>query len=122
MANTQATHSRFSASWHAITPSGASVIQSTFAHLSRAKAEHDPGAASGVRVNSFAPGLVETPIFGGMPLDTLVAFAGATQLVPRRCASEQTQIAKVVLFLASEDATMVTGSTYTMDGGWAMKA
>ncbi|CBN74948.1 short-chain dehydrogenase/reductase SDR [Ectocarpus siliculosus] len=78
------------------------------------------GAASGVRVNSVAPGLVETPIFGDMPVDTLVAFAGATQLVPRPCAPEE--IAKVVIFLASEDATMVTGSTYTMDGGWAMKA
>ncbi|CAN0386858.1 unnamed protein product [Ectocarpus fasciculatus] len=78
------------------------------------------GAASGVRVNSVAPGLVDTPIFGGMPHDTLVAFAGATQLVPRPCAPEE--IAKVVTFLASEDATMVTGSTYTMDGGWAMKA
>ncbi|CAM9191309.1 unnamed protein product [Ectocarpus fasciculatus] len=76
--------------------------------------------SSGVRVNSVAPGLVETPIFGDMPVDALVAFAGATQLVPRPCAPEE--IAKVVIFLASEDATMVTGSTYTMDGGWAMKA
>ncbi|CAM9403774.1 unnamed protein product [Ectocarpus fasciculatus] len=79
------------------------------------------GAASGVRVNSVAPGIVDTPIFGGnMSHDTLAAFAGATQLVPRPCTPEE--IAKVVTFLASEDATMVTGSTYTMDGGWSMKA
>ncbi|CBN74952.1 short-chain dehydrogenase/reductase SDR [Ectocarpus siliculosus] len=36
------------------------------------------GAASGVRVNSVARGLVKTPIFGDMPDETLVAFAGAT--------------------------------------------
>lgn len=32
------------------------------------------------------------------------------------------QIAKVVIFLASGDAAMVTGSTYVVDGGWALKA
>ncbi|CAM9208614.1 unnamed protein product [Ectocarpus fasciculatus] len=78
------------------------------------------GAASGVRVNSVAPGLVETSLFGDIPVDTLAGFAGPTQLIPRPCAPEE--IAKVVVFLASGDATMVTGSTYKMDGGWAIKA
>lgn len=32
------------------------------------------------------------------------------------------QIAKMVVFLASNDSAMVTGSTYTMDGGWTIKA
>lgn len=38
------------------------------------------------------------------------------------CLDLPLQIAKVVTFLASDDAAMVTGSTYGMDGGWAMVA
>ncbi|CAM9891665.1 unnamed protein product [Ectocarpus sp. 6 AP-2014] len=78
------------------------------------------GAASGVRVNSVSPGHVETPIYGEMPRETLVAVTGTTQLIARPIKPEE--IANVVIFLASEDAAMVTGSTYTMDGGWAIKA
>ena len=32
------------------------------------------------------------------------------------------QVAKLVTFLASNDAAMVTGSVYLMDGGWSVKA
>lgn len=32
------------------------------------------------------------------------------------------QVAKLVMFLASDDAAMVTGSVYLMDGGWSIKA
>eukprot|EP00903_Cladosiphon_okamuranus_P015721 g14511.t1 len=78
------------------------------------------GAASSVRVNSVAPGHVETPIYGELPHDALVGITGITQLIARPIQSEE--IAKVVIFLASEDAAMVTGSTYAMDGGWAIKA
>eukprot|EP00752_Nemacystus_decipiens_P011774 g10447.t1 len=78
------------------------------------------GAASGVRVNSVAPGHVETPIYGEIPHDTLVGITGTTQLIARPIQSEE--IAKVVIFLASEDAAMVTGSSYVVDGGWSLKA
>eukprot|EP00903_Cladosiphon_okamuranus_P015715 g14507.t1 len=78
------------------------------------------GAASNVRVNSVAPGHVDTPIYGEMPHDALVGITGTTQLIARPIQSEE--IAKVVIFLASEDAAMVTGSTYAVDGGWAIKA
>eukprot|EP00752_Nemacystus_decipiens_P011779 g10451.t1 len=78
------------------------------------------GAASGVRVNSVTPGHVETPIYGEMPRDMLVGITGATQLLARPIESDE--IAKVVVFLASGDASMVTGSSYAVDGGWAIKA
>eukprot|EP00752_Nemacystus_decipiens_P011780 g10452.t1 len=78
------------------------------------------GAGSSVRVNSVVPGHVETPIYGEMPRDMLVGVTGTTQLIARPIQSQE--IAKVVVFLASEDAAMVTGSSYVVDGGWAIKA
>lgn len=32
-----------------------------------------------------------------------------------------TQVAKLVVFLASDDAAMITGSVYTIDGGFSVK-
>lgn len=42
-------------------------------------------------------------------------------LVPA-CVLLTSQVSKVVVFLASGDAAMVTGSSYAVDGGWAVKA
>ena len=39
-----------------------------------------------------------------------------------KCYFSSIQIAKVVTFLASDDAAMVTGSVYLMDGGYSIKA
>lgn len=47
------------------------------------------GAASGVRVNSVSPGHVETPIYGEMPRETLVAVTGTTQLIARPIKPEE---------------------------------
>eukprot|EP00904_Undaria_pinnatifida_P012047 jgi/Undpi1/7973/HiC_scaffold_24.g10445.m1 len=78
------------------------------------------GAASGVRVNSVAPGHVETPIYEGMPTEMLNEVAKANHLIGRPIQPDE--IAKVVTFLASDDSTMVTGSVYLMDAGWSIKA
>ncbi|CAM9781002.1 unnamed protein product [Ascophyllum nodosum] len=78
------------------------------------------GGPSGVRVNSISPGHVETPIYGSMTHDQLTEIAKMDQVIGRPIEPEE--IAKLVLFLASDDAAMVTGSVYTMDGGWSIKA
>ncbi|CAN0276227.1 unnamed protein product [Ascophyllum nodosum] len=78
------------------------------------------GGPSGVRVNSVAPGHVATPIYGPMTHDQLTELTKTTQIIGRPIEPEE--IAKVVLFLASDDAAMVTGSVYEMDGGWSIKA
>lgn len=73
-----------------------------------------------IRVNAVNPGPVETPIFGktGMPEDQLNGFAGAMQnRVPLKRFGQAPEIAKLVSFLASDDAAFITGSEYNIDGG-----
>ncbi|MEL7341336.1 MAG: SDR family oxidoreductase, partial [Bacteroidota bacterium] len=77
-------------------------------------------AERGIRVNAVSPGPVNTPIFGkiGMPEEALNEFAAnMQQRVPIKRFGEPGDIAKLVAFLASDDASFITGSEYVIDGG-----
>jgi 3-oxoacyl-[acyl-carrier protein] reductase len=68
-------------------------------------------ARRGVTVNAVAPGLVETELTEGIDADKFL------QAVPARRAGTPEEIAACVKFLASDDASYVTGTTLTVDGG-----
>ncbi len=73
-----------------------------------------------IRINSVNPGPVYTPIFGktGMPEEQLGGFAEAMQnRIPLKRFGQPEDIAKLVGFLASDDASFITGSEYNIDGG-----
>jgi len=73
-----------------------------------------------IRINAVNPGPVYTPIFGktGMPEAQLDNFASAMQdRVPLKRLGQPEDIAKLVSFLASDDASFITGSEYNIDGG-----
>lgn len=73
-----------------------------------------------IRINSVNPGPVSTPIFGktGMGEEQLNGFAEAMQSrVPLKRFGQPEDIANLVSFLASEDASFITGSEYNIDGG-----
>jgi NAD(P)-dependent dehydrogenase (short-subunit alcohol dehydrogenase family) len=77
-------------------------------------------APRGIRVNSVCPGPVNTPLFGkvGLPQEAISAFAGAMQQrIPLKKFGQPEDIAKLVSFLASDDASFITGSEYVIDGG-----
>jgi len=77
-------------------------------------------ASRKIRVNAVNPGPVNTPIFSksGLPQETLQEFAGAMQQrVPLKEFGTPEAIAKLVGFLASDDAWFITGSEYNIDGG-----
>jgi len=77
-------------------------------------------AARKIRVNAVNPGPVTTPIFGktGLPQEALNEFAANIQnRVPLKRFGEPREIAKLVSFLASDEASYITGAEYNIGGG-----
>ena len=73
-----------------------------------------------IRVNAVNPGPVATPIFGKTGLDeaSINGFAAAiTNRVPLKRVGQPEEVAKLVVFLASDDASFITGAEYNIDGG-----
>ncbi len=74
----------------------------------------------GIRTVSVAPGPIETPIYGklGMPEEAVEEMgAGFAQQVPLGRFGAADELAKAVLFLASDDASYVNGVELEVDGG-----
>jgi 3-oxoacyl-[acyl-carrier protein] reductase len=68
----------------------------------------------GIRVNAVAPGFIKTEILGAMPDKILDAMVGHT---PMGRIGDPSDIAEAYLWLASDAATFVTGTTLSVDGG-----
>jgi len=78
-------------------------------------------APRGIRVNTVSPGPVNTPLWGkvGMQEDQLAQVASHIQSkVPLKKFGTPEEIAKVVVFLASDDSTFTTGAEFVVDGGF----
>jgi 3-oxoacyl-[acyl-carrier protein] reductase len=69
----------------------------------------------GVRVNCVAPGFIETEMLATVPQDKLELFKQF--IVPLRRMGRAEEVAAVMLFLASDDASFVNGQTINVDGG-----
>jgi len=76
-------------------------------------------ARSGVRIASVSPGVVQTEMlnrFFGDDQDARNAIVGGVPL-GRTCSADE--IARGILFMASDDAALMVGQTLNLDGGWA---
>ncbi|WP_159943361.1 MULTISPECIES: SDR family NAD(P)-dependent oxidoreductase [unclassified Nocardiopsis] len=69
-----------------------------------------------INVNNLAPGMVLTP-FNQEAVDDPKVRQEQVRSIPWKRAAEPQEIASLAVFLASQEADYVTGSTYVMDGG-----
>lgn len=73
-------------------------------------------AANGVRVNTLIPGATDTPMMANLPKEWVDAMIHATPL-GRLCKTEE--VARVVAFLGSDEASFITGQNIAVNGGMA---
>ena len=71
----------------------------------------------GITVNSIAPGFIDTPMLKPLT-DDKKHLADMVGRIPMERLGTPQEVANVALFLASEQASYVTGSTIFVDGGW----
>lgn len=96
------------------TPGSAAYVASKHAvvGLTKTAAREAPH----VRVNAVAPGPVATPLMAELERLMNTPLATNAQCIGRQ--GTATEIANVIVFLLSDEASFITGTTYTVDGGW----
>jgi glucose 1-dehydrogenase len=72
-----------------------------------------------IRVNSIAPGAIRTPI-NAAAWETTEAYAALMELVPYKRIGEPEDIAQAAVWLASDHADYITGTSLVVDGGMTL--
>ena len=99
---------------------GAVYTASKFAVVGLTKNVGFMYATKGIRCNAICPGAVETEISVGMKNPSMFGISRVRlgmDANPRQGSAEE--VAKVALFLASDDSSFVNGATLTVDSGWS---
>lgn len=94
--------------------SGYSAAKAAIINFSRAAAAE--GALAGVRVNVVIPAVAETPGTAGMLADE-ASRKNTEKLIPMGRVGQPVELANAILFLASDEASYVTGAALPVDGG-----
>ena len=100
----------FGTAWMA----GYSAAKAAVINFSRAAASE--GAPDNIRCNVIIPGVVDTPATAGM-LGDAKARGNTEKVIPMKRVGLPVELANAILFLASDEASYVTGASLAVDGG-----
>ena len=79
-------------------------------------------ARYGIRVNAVAPGYVATDLVRAGVENGTIDLKRNMEVIPMKRLVEVSEIAAAVCFLASDEASAITGQTLFVDGGWSKDA
>ena len=103
-------------------PSGAAYVASKHGQIGLTTSASAELAPHGIRVNIVCPGFVDTPMhhrIRGIIGDEIFDKAMVPQVHSRRVGKPE-EIASAILFLCSDEASYITGTTLTPDGGFTL--
>ncbi|MFG6402131.1 MULTISPECIES: glucose 1-dehydrogenase [unclassified Microbacterium] len=95
------------------TPFSSDYTTSKFAVRGFTKAVAMEVASDNIRVNSVHPGYIRTPILGPLGEEVVIGKVAIQRM------AQPEEVSKMVLFIASDDASYSTGSEFVVDGGWS---
>ncbi len=75
---------------------------------------------AGVRVNTVFPGIIETPMSKGLE-ESKELVAGLVRMTPLSRLGQPEDVGNAVLFLASDEASFITGAELVIDGGYSAR-
>lgn len=77
------------------------------------------GAPRGIRVNCVSPGVIRTPATEADLLAADHPMRGVAEHIPLGRVGDPEEVVACALFLASDEASYVTGANLMVDGGWS---
>lgn len=99
-------------------PARAAYAATKAAVLSLTQSAAVEWATRGVRVNAVAPGYVNAGLFRDAVISGRLDEDAVLTRIPARRVAEPREVAAVIAFLASPDASYITGQTIVVDGGF----
>ena len=108
------------AAWNGGGPGSAAYATAKGAIVSLTKALAKELASSGIRVNCVSPGLIGQTAFHAK-FTKPEAFEAATRSIPLGRAGDPVDVAKVIIFLASEQSSFLVGETIEINGGMYLR-
>lgn len=77
------------------------------------------GARRGIRANCVSPGMIRTPATEGDLLAADHPMRAIAQHIPLGRVGDPAEVVRAALFLASDEASYITGANLVVDGGWS---